>query len=278
MVTANATKSGLLIPSLHQGIARNASQSDRPQDWPGLEELGIPSVNPPGGTRLRDLSGRGRHGDLTNIPAATAWVIDGQIGGYAVALGGVDDFIDILDTPALPGDLTIAIWVKPISTTDDRYISDFSGINEFALLSGFQDGFYNVFGEEGYPTGTASDSQIPMSGANIWDLVIWTKLGSNLKGYVNGVEQISVTISVGDFIPSAGWRIGRPYSTASNSYSGRIGQYRLYSRALTGTQVQEIYQDPLGVVRLKQRVFGKAPVVAGAHHRLGWGKGYMRQG
>ena len=70
-----------------------AKQSDRPQDWPGLVFLGIPTLGPTGLT-LHDLSGRKNDGTLVDM-GEDHWLIDTLDGtGYVLNFGGDDDHTD----------------------------------------------------------------------------------------------------------------------------------------------------------------------------------------
>ncbi len=206
------------------------------------------------GSRLGDTSNQSNHGTLTNMDSATAWV--GSPYGWALNFGirGSTDYIQV-PTPALPGDLSIIFLIRPGSTTDNCYISDFSGVNEFACIYGFQDGYYNIYGGA-YPIGgNAANSQIPMTGVGQWDHVAWTKRGSTLKGYINGREEISGAITAGDTIPSANLQIGRSYGSSTNSVNGLLAYYLLYNRALIPNEVQQHYADHFILLRPQKRTY-----------------------
>ena len=61
------------------------------------------------------------------------------------------------------------------------------------------------------------------------------------------------------------FRIGRS-GVADREMTGDIAQVRIYTRALSPPQIWEIHQDPLGIVRPKQRVVYPAPAAG-----PGWG-------
>ena len=243
-------------PSYKNGFARNAAESANPGLWDGLVGAWAPSLGVTGGT-LRDQSGFGRHG---SNPAA--WVMTEL--GYGIDIAGANP-IQGIPTPALPGDLTLAFWIKPADVTSGAYTSDFSGTNEFATVLGYQSGFYNVYGVQ-YPIGNnAANSQIPASGNGIWDHVAWTKRGTILKGYVNGVEEMSGTITSGDFVPSAGLTIGARDGGAIR-IDALLANYIIWSRALAPNQIQQLYVDPHALFRPRGRTIfaaGAAPPAFG---------------
>jgi len=189
------------------------------------------------GNQVKDLSGNNRNGTIYGT--APLW----KAGKYGTGLylPGTDEYVKCA-TPAIPSDLSILFWYAPDNITDNKYMSDFGDNNEFACIAGYQDGYYNVYGDA-YPTGKAADSQIPMSGAGILDFVCWVKSGTNLKGYVNGVLKSNVTISQGDFTPSANFEIGRSYGGVS-FIKGRFEQVILYNRALLTSEIAKLYREP----------------------------------
>lgn len=72
-------------------FAKSAAEAEYPELWRGLVGAWSPCLNPRGGTVLRDLSGRGNHGTLTNMDAATDWVMSG--GKTALDFDGLNDYV-----------------------------------------------------------------------------------------------------------------------------------------------------------------------------------------
>ena len=247
-------------PSWKQGFARSADESAFPNLWTGLVGAWIPSFGPTGDI-LFDVSRYKNHGTLTDMDSATDWVIaeDERISGYAlVFLGGLGaQYIDIVGTWSLT-DWTIYLWVKSTDTTTGDYISDFGVINQASIIKGFQDGFYNIFGGA-YPTGTAADSQIPITAAGVWDNVVWTQRETNIKGFVNGVEHISVTRTGGDFFPGSNLQIGRTFA-GGNNFGGQIADYRIWDHAKTANEIQQLYEDPLAPFRRRKNLIFSSDV------------------
>lgn len=184
------------------------------------------------GDTVFELSRSSDHGVLAGIPD---WLNDG------LDFNGSTHYINVPKTPEMTN-LTISMGVKPYTITGNYYYSDFLGGNEFALISGYQDGYYNAFGGS-YPTGNAADSQIPMSGAGLLDKVAWVKDGTNLKGYVNGKEEADVTISVGDFTPSSGMKIGSSYDVGVK-FKGSMIYYMIWNRPLLPYEISWLNREP----------------------------------
>jgi hypothetical protein len=75
----------------------------------GLVGAWCPSVSGWGGTVLRDLSGQGNHGTLTNMDPATDWVVSG--GKQALDIDSTNDWIDIPDI-AFASQFTFSAWIN----------------------------------------------------------------------------------------------------------------------------------------------------------------------
>jgi len=83
-------------PSYTQGFARSAAESAYPNLWNGLVGAWIPPLGPTGLT-VRDVSGWGNQGTLTDMDPATAWAKTEK--GWALDFDGAArlDSVDIMD-------------------------------------------------------------------------------------------------------------------------------------------------------------------------------------
>jgi len=231
----NTIKPGMWAPGLNRQdpLARGLVGY-----WPMWEGAGSQVQD------IVDTSGR-----LAGTINGATWIDSSR--GRALDFGS-SKTVSIPDTPALGGDLSITFWVEPSSTSANQYISDFSGGNEFACILGYQNGYYNVFGGT-YPISVDPvRSQIPASGAGIWDFVCWTKTGNILRGYVNGRLEKSGTITAGDMVPSAGVTLGR---NTANPFTGALSSYTLYDRALSSNEIKQLYNNPYRLITPFRRRF-----------------------
>jgi hypothetical protein len=91
-------------------IAHNASEAAYPHLWRGLVGAWVPSLGVTGGT-LRDASGRGYHGTLTNMDAATDWQTSG---GGSLDFDGTNDYAPCGKriNASLANHLTLAMWAR----------------------------------------------------------------------------------------------------------------------------------------------------------------------
>ena len=90
--------------------AKCQAEAEYPELWRGLVGAWSPCLSPRGGTVLRDLSGRGNHGTLTNMDATTDWVTSG--GKTALDFDGSNDYVSIDHNSifAWPKGATFSTW------------------------------------------------------------------------------------------------------------------------------------------------------------------------
>jgi len=93
-------------------FAKCQAEAEYPELWQGLVGAWSPCLSPRGGTVLRDLSGRGNHGTLTNMDAATDWVTSG--GKTALDFDGSNDYVSIDHNSifAWPKGATFSTWCR----------------------------------------------------------------------------------------------------------------------------------------------------------------------
>jgi hypothetical protein len=212
------------------------------------------------GTTL-DKSGNGNTGTLTNMSRSSSPAPG--ISGQGFRFDGVDDKINagtnsVLD---LTNDLTVSAWVKfPAGTV---------GSNNSAIIIARSDGgwplntpdrgyalhcriiggnlwcMYNVSGAtnhwyQDYNLGSANRSR--------WIHLVGTTQGNVHKFYVDGVEVLSATINTGDRTTGTSLLMGDDIN-GSDRMLGTIDDVRIYNRALSASEVQELYR--LGARRFK---------------------------
>lgn len=102
--------------------AKCQAEAEYPELWRGLVGAWSPCLNPRGGTKLYDWSGRANHGTLTNMDPATDWVVNS--GNRGLDFDGANDYvaIDSADKSSLPGQFTIEAWIVIGAMTGTRSI------------------------------------------------------------------------------------------------------------------------------------------------------------
>jgi len=161
----------------------------------------------------------------------------------ALSFDGVDDYVSVSDSSNLRGfsNLTILMWVKiPSGTGYWGFASKTNYSNGWQFIKHWntQRTLFEIF-EEGNNNGSAAISYSNIPGN------IWTQIGIVVEGFTwkfifNGaVDKVftSSRVLIHSTVPL--W-IGR--SRASNPYlNGLIGEARIYSRALSASEIQQLY-------------------------------------
>ena len=89
-------------------FAKCQAEAEYPELWQGLVGAWSPCLSPRGGTVLRDLSGRGNHGTLTNISGAQ-FVISHGLQGLDYALEN-SSIASIVLPEFAPGEFSAVLW------------------------------------------------------------------------------------------------------------------------------------------------------------------------
>jgi len=127
----------MILPgSYANGFAPRDGQPLYPELWRGCVGAWNPGLGPTGLT-LRDWSGFGNHGTLTNMDAGSDWVV--SQGRYALDFDGVNDKVQFGTTrlPSGGSARTIAVWVY--QTSYSNYVVPFSfggltALNAFGVI------------------------------------------------------------------------------------------------------------------------------------------------
>ena len=190
------------------------------------------------GDTAADSSGNENHGTLsaTNIK----WTEEGWINGALNFTGG-DNYVVVPDSPTLnpTEEITIIAWLKPTWTGNSRILQKGSGDNQYRLLR--ESGDNLVF----HLAGLSNDrlENIPCPSGGEWTHVAAIYDGAAMKVYYNS-KLVGEMATSGAISTSTGpLYIGtkHPGAPAGDVYKGIMDEVRLYSRALTETEVAAIY-------------------------------------
>ena len=210
---------------------------------------------PTTGAIWTDLSGNGNTGTLNGAGYNPA-------NGGSITFDGTDDYaqstITLTDAQA-EGDLTYEYWVQPTRTINASYTQSTSGTEYFSSWS--DQGLANIieykynnasyaafqfcFGTNGFVVGAHSFAYAPpflvdyQSYTGISHLIV-IKSGTGCSYYVNGVFKKSASQSrILGAVPSL-ITSSAIYGPAFGTYfQGNIYSYKLYTRALTATEIQQ---------------------------------------
>jgi hypothetical protein len=200
------------------------------------------------GTVTADQSGNGNHGTLINGP-----VWSSGITGNALSFDGENDYVDVGSFDVNGSEITITAWIRAdhfnhLSSRDARIISKANGVNDsnhFWMLS-------SIDTSEGtrlrfrLKTNGLTSTLIASSGTlqtGVWTHVAAVYDGAFMRLYKDGVEVGSMAksggISVNSTVPV---RIGAnpPNETNLRPFDGIIDDVRVYSRALSQSEIAEL--------------------------------------
>jgi hypothetical protein len=189
---------------------------------------------PKSGTAWYNLTGSVASATLTNGPTFN------NINGGIINFDGVDDYAVTSNFPSL-SNWSTEMWLNPnVYTTAQKVILDVNLGIRFEISNGF---FNSHFGDGvGWIyTNLPSTTQIA---PNTWFHVIVTvdaSVNYQAKVYVNGVLENTTGTSPGT-TPNVPLYIARFTGAGGYEFNGKIANTRIYSKALTASEVQQNYQ------------------------------------
>ncbi len=245
------------------GIARVTGANDR-----GL--VGYWSMDDATGTAATDFSGSGNTGTLTNMSATPSvnWVNGYR--GRALNFDGSNDYVNIPSTTNLPtgqGARTISLWLNQRTRATGATIGPF-----FSMLNG---GSGQAFGLQLtsiaatncinagsspnvflFTDGVNSNNNICVTGSQIPSLNAWHHIVFIFNGstdfayYLDGTSALTGTFGTTINTNTTGINIG-VNSASSYYFDGLLDDVRIYNRALSAQEVQDLYNaTKVGAVRV----------------------------
>jgi hypothetical protein len=208
----------------------------------------------PGSSKWYDLSpnrrevtfytaGGGTH--TTNAAAPPPFSTDGK-GSFV--FDGINDFGKLNSTFTTTTNITVSVWVKTTATGERGILSHCSGgpVNEgYSLYDGKMKYWYYSGSWQ-----TLDGTTVINDGA--WKNLVWVKTGTNMKMYINGIldkEATLVASITSTFLaigtmwgPCNSLNYGAGSDYYSTSFSGNMGPLKVWTRALSTTEVTEIYE------------------------------------
>jgi chitodextrinase len=195
------------------------------------------------GTASSDLSGNGHAATLVN---GTAWSTGKY--GSALSFDGSDDSVSVADGSTInlgTADFTITMWVKRNALGGSgvqRHL--FSKCDATVRESGCKELLFNsnTLRFSSFDTGNTNAGTIA---DNNWHhiAVVFTRSTSRVRIYVDGASKANASRNLEADNPAHVIRIGSVIGT--RSFSGLIDEVRVYSRALTATEVATAMSTPV---------------------------------
>jgi len=193
------------------------------------------------GTIAQDSSGS-NHGTLYGGPVWTTGQIDG-----ALSFDGLDDYVSTASVVMTnTTNITMAGWVywNAASANSVFFYNGHPGTNGYGVLvtngaCGTGNKITVLIGGENCDA-VSSSTILP---TNQWTHIALTREGTAWKLYVNGVYKHTGTTSPN--VPSGTTLIGAGTILGQNNFNGTIDDVRFYNRALSATEVLQLYQGGL---------------------------------
>jgi len=238
---------GVVDPTTDQDAATKKYVDDqiRAGFLPSDEHLvGYWAFDDGSGTVAVDGSGNGLNGTLVGTPAWVAGVV-----GTGLDFDGTNDYVTISHDAAFnfPNDeFTISVWINKAWVDTNNHI--------VSHLDGALDGWYIAVQYHG---GADKDYVAFRTNDNVeilafehglsddeWGLVTFTWDGTTLTGYINAVEKGSAGLAS---VQSADTPLYfGVWSVGSARYDGKMDEVRIYSTALTTSEIKALYDYPGG--------------------------------
>lgn len=246
-------------PSYHQGFARSAGESAYPGLWKDLRGAWIPSLGPTG-TTLRDVSGYGAHGTLTNMDPSDDWRISER--GYILNYDGSTNEHVLIGNPAhlqITGHITVQAWVRFTSDNANTGVVSKWGTTtnrNFRLIFSLTESNSGAFTvQSGNNTFSALNTTTNYNDGE-WHLMTGRWNGANVLFDMDAGTGDSV---VGDALTAAldnntiEVQIGK-YNAFE--FIGDIGPVFIWARSITNNEMLTEYVHPVAPFILRPRVVG----------------------
>ena len=158
----------------------------------------------------------------------------------AFTFDGMDDYIDTSVGESLPQ--TVAAWVKPDSFAENDFMT---------VLDSDKWSYYGQGIEISYPGKNPGHFQVDTHNSfydteksvewDVWQHVVAVYTSGNVKFYHNGILIHSQDYSQGD-LDGKVYTIGNHCRTDLGHFKGVIDDVRIYNRALSGSEIEELYE------------------------------------
>jgi hypothetical protein len=219
----------------------------------------MPSFGATGET-LRDVSGNGNHGTLNNMDAATDWVATSK----GLALDFTKEYVTIGNRPKLstPEDVTVAITHTPESKIS---------VNNWLYANGLQFGLeYSRSANIGYDLIWYTGSRFVIMYAPVAIVFdepqtvvgLRRKTSSGFIGeiWVNGKQVMSQSTGYKTVDSYGATYIGAYVNNNGQSPDTKMNGVLVHNRALSPTEIKQLYADPVAPFRQRRRVIASTQV------------------
>ena len=200
----------------------------------GVQTLQDPIAYFPFNGNANDESGNGIDGTVNEAILTTDRF---ENANSAFSFDGVDDDISAAHNSLLniTGEISLAAWIFPTAQKTQTIIRKGSSARETPYdfgLSGTGDIVFSL-----NPNSQFTQARKTGYTLNEWTFVVGTYNGTTMKLYVNGQLETSVSISGSLTTDSLPLLIGTRLNLAANTFSGKLDDLRVFSKALSETEI-----------------------------------------
>ena len=154
---------------------------------------------------------------------------------------GTDAYVQVEQT-FTSDNFALSFWINPDDVTSDKYLFDQNAGICRSVVIGYQDGYINFINDDNdagnyYPTGTETDTQIPVS-VGEWQHYVMMTDGTKVYGYKNGVEVVNIT---GKWGASGAEKLWIGQYESGNNYNGKITAVGIWNKTLSSSEISSIY-------------------------------------
>ena len=158
-----------------------------------------------------------------------------------IDLDGTDAYVQVEQT-FTSDNFALSFWINPDDVTGDKYLFDQNAGICRSVIIGYQDGYINFVNDDNdagnyYPTGTETDTQIPVS-VGEWQHYVMMTDGTKVYGYRNGVEVVNIT---GKWGASGAEKLWIGQYESGNNYNGKITAVGIWNKTLSSSEISAIY-------------------------------------
>jgi hypothetical protein len=203
------------------------------------------------GTVAHDISGQGNDGTwrgTLSSPTGTHYTT-GEIGSAAGYFDGTDNSLTIGTQPIydFTGPFTISMWVNPANSYAEALADREYSNNGYLFVLYPSNPKLWLFANDGQKASSVSgEDGGPAVGVGVWMLFTAVYDGTNMSVYVNG----TLSAQAPAINPSANDGIlvfGTPEHGGFGGFNGSLEDIRLYSRALSASEIYSLYNTYVGV-------------------------------
>jgi hypothetical protein len=201
-----------------------------------------------------DRSGNGNNGTPTN--GTVVFGNAGKLGGSAT-FDGAGEYISVPDSSTIDfaGAITMAAWVYPNNFNNYQCIicsdsTSYSRNYAMMLTNGNPNSVFVSFqnsASNGINNAVGISTAVT---ANAWNHIVVTSVGTSLTVYLNGFP-VGTWNNPGFAGISAGSTLHIGSEGGGNNFNGSLDEVGVWNRALSATEVQQLYQRGASRVKLQ---------------------------